>query len=97
MSLPRRALRITGYEGLIHCNRNWPRVRDGGARFMAPIMTGPLCLTCHGAQLSPAVKAALAKDYPGDQATGFKAGDLRGAFSIVWPAHTAPAAADTKS
>jgi Protein of unknown function (DUF3365). len=62
---------------------------DGAARFMGPIMTGPLCLTCHGANLSPAVKDALAKNYPEDRATGFKAGDLRGAFSILWPASSA--------
>lgn len=41
------------------------------------------CLACHGSDLKEDVKAELAKLYPEDQATGFKAGDLRGAFSVV--------------
>jgi hypothetical protein len=49
---------------------------------IAPIPTQPLCLTCHGdpATFSPELKEALAVHYPNDQATGFKAGDLRGVF-----------------
>ena len=42
----------------------------------------PLCLTCHGAALSPDVEAALAESYPEDHATGYSAGDLRGAFVV---------------
>jgi len=53
-------------------------------RWMKPIMTGPLCLTCHGANLAPEVAAAVEARYPDDQATGFAAGDLRGAFYVVW-------------
>jgi Protein of unknown function (DUF3365) len=41
------------------------------------------CLACHGSNLKDDVKAEIAKLYPEDQATGFKAGDLRGAFSVV--------------
>ena len=48
--------------------------------YMQPIMTGKLCLTCHGAQLAPDVQQALNKSYPDDQAVGFSEGDLRGAF-----------------
>ena len=51
--------------------------------YMQPIMTGKLCLTCHGAQLAPPVASALETQYPLDQATGFKEGDLRGAFSFT--------------
>jgi len=49
---------------------------------LAPIVTQPLCLNCHGdsAQFSPELKSALEKHYPEDQAVGFKAGDLRGVF-----------------
>lgn len=57
-----------------------------GARYMKAIPTGPLCLTCHGSNLAADVQAALRGMYPEDAATGFAAGDLRGAFSIVWPA-----------
>ena len=52
-------------------------------RYMKAIPTGPLCLSCHGANLAPAVAARLKELYPGDQATGFKVGDLRGAFSVT--------------
>lgn len=55
-------------------------------RYMRAIPTGPLCLTCHGEEIAPDVRAAIARLYPGDQATGFRTGDLRGAFSISWPA-----------
>ena len=54
----------------------------GDYRFMAPIMTDGLCLNCHGAALAPAVKEAIKQRYPEDQATGFAAGDLRGAFTV---------------
>jgi hypothetical protein len=55
-------------------------------RYMRAIPTDALCLTCHGTELAPEVKAAIAKAYPDDQATGFSAGQLRGAFSVIWPA-----------
>lgn len=57
---------------------------DGGKvfRFMKAIPTGKLCLNCHGESLKEDVKAALEKLYPEDQATGFKEGELRGAFTV---------------
>ena len=59
---------------------------DGSARFMSAIVTQGLCLTCHGSGIAPEVAAEIADRYPADQATGFAAGDLRGAFLIEWPA-----------
>lgn len=58
--------------------------QDGGKvfRFMRAIPTGQLCLNCHGETIEDDVKAQLEKLYPDDQATGFKEGDLRGAFSF---------------
>jgi hypothetical protein len=53
-------------------------------RWMKPIMTAPLCLGCHGQALPPGVAEALAEKYPRDEATGFEAGQLRGAFYVVW-------------
>ncbi len=57
---------------------------DGGRvfRFMRAIPTGKVCLNCHGDNIKDDVKAQLDKLYPEDQATGFKAGELRGAFSF---------------
>lgn len=40
------------------------------------------CLKCHGEQLDPAVQAKLKELYPQDRATGYKTGDLRGAFTV---------------
>jgi hypothetical protein len=51
-------------------------------RLMKGIKTGGLCLKCHGSQLSPQLKERLVDLYPYDRATGFKAGDLRGAYTL---------------
>ena len=58
----------------------------GGARYLKAITIAPLCLTCHGEQLDRTVADQLGADYPHDRATGYRLGDLRGAFSAVWPA-----------
>ena len=63
---------------------------DGGARYMRSIPTQPVCLTCHGSELAPEVKAAVLERYPLDEATGFAIGDLRGAFIVDWPGASAP-------
>jgi len=52
-------------------------------RYMKAIPTEPLCVTCHGTQLAPSLKQAIANKYPRDQATGFSVGELRGAVYVV--------------
>lgn len=52
-------------------------------RFMKAIPTAPVCLKCHGEKLDPAVNAKLNELYPEDKATGYKEGDIRGAFVVV--------------
>ena len=54
-------------------------------RFMKAIPTDTVCLTCHGDNVTPELKAKIDELYPQDAATGFKQGDIRGAFSITWP------------
>lgn len=54
-------------------------------RMMKAIGTDDVCLTCHGAAIDPAVMSKIQALYPHDQATGFKAGDMRGAFSVAVP------------
>lgn len=44
------------------------------------------CLACHGTQIAEPVAAALRQHYPGDAATGFSLGDLRGALWVEVPA-----------
>lgn len=61
-------------------------------RYMRAIPTEGVCLACHGPSLDPALAAAIARDYPEDAATGFKAGELRGAFTVIWPPSPAPPA-----
>ncbi|MFN3867731.1 MAG: DUF3365 domain-containing protein [Hyphomicrobiaceae bacterium] len=62
-------------------------IEDGGSKtflYMKPIMTaGNPCLACHGSELDPAVAAKIKDLYPQDQATGFAAGDMRGAFVVT--------------
>ncbi|HEC84104.1 MAG: DUF3365 domain-containing protein [Candidatus Parabeggiatoa sp. nov. 2] len=52
-------------------------------RYMKAIPTAEVCLLCHGATIAPDIQAKLKELYPDDKATGFKVGDLRGAFSIT--------------
>lgn len=49
-----------------------------------PIMMDEVCLKCHGdeSQFPPALSEQIAALYPGDQATGFALGELRGAIRI---------------
>ncbi|KAA5601840.1 DUF3365 domain-containing protein [Blastochloris sulfoviridis] len=51
-------------------------------RFIQAIPTAELCLACHGSELKPEVAAKIKDLYPADQATGFKAGDMRGVFTL---------------
>lgn len=54
-------------------------------RYLKPITVQGMCLGCHGPsdKLTAEVRAVLAERYPRDKATGYKAGDLRGAFSVM--------------
>jgi len=58
-------------------------------RFMKAIIMPPEakmpCLKCHGENLDPKVAAKLDALYPHDQARGYKAGDVRGAFTVRQP------------
>jgi len=53
-------------------------------RYMKGIVLQPACVACHGSEsdISPAVKTRLSDEYPHDQATGYKPGNLRGGVSI---------------
>ena len=63
-------------------------VRQDGVkqlRYMKAIPTAQLCLACHGENIDSITRTRLEKLYPEDQARGYKAGDIRGAFSISQP------------
>ena len=54
-------------------------------RYMKAIPTAKPCLACHGESLKSPIKERLDNLYPKDTATGFKLGDLRGAFTLTKP------------
>ena len=70
---------------------------DGTAHYMKAIQTGPVCLVCHGPAISEDVRAALDEHYPFDRARDYELGDIRGAFSVTWPARLSEAAAGKTS
>lgn len=57
-----------------------------------PIGVQPACLACHGPreQIAPAILRELTERYPGDQAVGFKEGDIRGWFWVEVAKSDAP-------
>jgi len=64
-------------------------VEEGGDkyyRFMKGIVMPPLekmpCLKCHGENIAPETAAKLDELYPQDRARGYKAGQVRGAFTL---------------
>ena len=54
-------------------------------RYMKAIPTDGGCLICHGEAVEGALGEKIRALYPQDQATGFKPGDIRGAFTITQP------------
>ncbi len=55
-------------------------------RYMKAIPTAEKpCLACHGKALAPQVRARLDALYPEDRATGYEAGEIRGAFTLSRP------------
>jgi hypothetical protein len=51
-------------------------------RWMRPILMSDSCLACHGEAIDPRVKLLLGQEYPLDDATGYAAGQLGGAYSV---------------
>jgi hypothetical protein len=54
-------------------------------RYMKPILVQGMCLSCHGPRekLQAEVREIIDTRYPRDKATGYQAGELRGAFSVM--------------
>lgn len=84
--------RLREWAALIEKGEPLPESAEGAGpggeyRMMAPIRIQAMCLTCHGSetQIPAEVKAILASHYPEDAATGYRNGELRGAFSVQIP------------
>ena len=54
-------------------------------RYMKAIPTAEVCLKCHGSNVAQPIAAKINSLYPDDKATGFKKGDIRGAFTVIQP------------
>ena len=63
-------------------NINIAEVVAGEFRYMQAQPTAELCLTCHGTDIAEDVRSALLRHYPNDLATGYSAGQIRGAISL---------------
>ena len=53
--------------------------------YVEPIIVQPLCLTCHGSNISADVADKISRRYPQDRATDYAVGDLRGVFWVEFP------------
>lgn len=64
------------------------RVSEGELRYYKPLFVAQVCLQCHGPrdEMDPEVLEVLDTRYPGDLATGYSAGDLRGVVRVSVPA-----------
>lgn len=56
---------------------------DGSIGYVEPIYVKPLCTTCHGKAIDPALLDHIRDRYPEDAATGYEVGDFRGLFWVV--------------
>lgn len=73
--------------GGIPADTSFVRPAPGGGwelHYLRPIVVAEPCLVCHGdpAGIPGPVREVLAARYPADRATGYAAGDLRGAVSV---------------
>jgi hypothetical protein len=59
------------------------RPRPRGTGYVETIHHQPLCATCHGENVAPALLEKIRAHYPEDEATGFRVGELRGLFWVV--------------
>jgi hypothetical protein len=60
---------------------------EAQVHFLAAIpMQEQPCAVCHGTAIDAGLKAHIDSLYPGDLATGFKPGELRGALVVSWDA-----------
>jgi hypothetical protein len=63
-------------------------VNDTTVGYVEPIYVMSFCLSCHGPSVEEGLLAEIQSVYPEDQATGFKANDLRGLFWVTLPRST---------
>ncbi len=67
-------------------NKTGYKIVDLGEKkgLLKPIVTMPLCLKCHGTEISEEVVKEISAKYPNDKATGYKTGEIRGFFWAIY-------------
>ncbi len=60
-------------------------LENGKSGYVEPILVQPLCLTCHGTNVTESLSTKINAAYPEDRATGYAVGDLRGVFWVEYP------------
>ncbi|MBN66166.1 MAG: glutamate synthase [Rickettsiales bacterium] len=60
----------------------WWQKQDNTIAYMKAIPMSGMCASCHGSNVRPSLKQHINQFYPHDMATGFKVGDIRGAFTL---------------
>ena len=58
-------------------------IKGGWYRYMQAQVVEPLCLICHGTEITEPVRGILTDFYPDDWATGYVLGQVRGAISLA--------------
>ena len=78
------AARLARGESLPSVSTETTTEQGSEQRLLRAIPVGPLCLACRGdvAAQPTGLRAALQQAYPHDAATGYRAGELRGAFAL---------------
>lgn len=62
-------------------------LKDDSVLFFKPIITQPLCLTCHGTpgkEVAFSTDSTIQKLYPRDKAVGYKNNEVRGVWRIAF-------------
>lgn len=62
-------------------------LKDDSVLFFKPIITQPLCLTCHGTpgkEVAFSTDSTIQKLYPHDKAVGYKNNEVRGVWRIAF-------------
>jgi len=54
----------------------------GRVGYVEPIYLQPMCTTCHGKAIDPALLTHIRERYPQDRAVGYEPGELRGLFWV---------------
>lgn len=70
-------------EGVELSSLNTTILTQEGLRHLMAIPMKGMCAVCHGTNVDPKLYQTIKSYYPDDKATGFKEGDIRGAFSIL--------------